>query len=54
MCNESFRRQYPDATEPTVWGLRNNNTGKLAYVADSRAEARYLRKPTQTVVAIWA
>lgn len=54
MWNESFRREYPDATEPTAWGLRNNVTGALSRVAASRDAARSLRKPTETVVAIWA
>lgn len=54
MWNESYRRQYPDAVEPTAWGLRSNNTGTLVRLAKSRDEARANRKPGQTVVAIWA
>lgn len=54
MWNESFRRQYPDAVEPTAWGLRSNNTGALVRLAKSRDEARANRKPSQSVVAIWA
>ncbi len=54
MWNESYRRQYPDAVEPTAWGLRSNSSGKLARLAKSRNEARAMRSDGQTVVAIWA
>ena len=54
MWNESFRRQYPAAVEPTAWGLRSNSSGKLARLTKSRDEARALRKNNQTVVAVWA
>lgn len=50
-CNESFRRQYPDATTPTAWGIIKGDG--LKTVADTRDTARSLRKPGETVVALW-
>ena len=50
-CNESYRRQYPDATTPTVWGLVKS--GHLKTVVYSRDAARKMRRPSETVVALW-
>lgn len=50
-CNESYRRQYPDAATPTVWGLVKS--GHLKTVVYSRDSARKMRRPGETVVALW-
>jgi len=54
MWNESYRRSFPQATTPTVWGLRSGTTGNVTRLAPSRDAARSVRKPGETVVAIWA
>lgn len=54
MCdNESYARRMREARKPTSWGLRSANTGKLTRLVPSRDLARQMRKPTESVVAIW-
>lgn len=51
--NEQYKRDYPEARTPDIWGLKHYKTGKLTRVKATRMAARTARKPTERVVAIW-